>query len=94
MSTAAVTFGLDSFGDIPLGPDGAPLSHAAAIRQVLAEAIAADQRGVDVIALGEHHRADFAISSPETVLAGITTRTERITLASGVTVLSSDDPRR
>ena len=94
MSITDVTFGLDSFGDIPVGPDGQRLSHAAAIRQVLAEAIAADERGVDVVALGEHHRDDFAISSPETVLAGIATRTERITLASGVTVLSSDDPVR
>ena len=94
MPITDVTFGLDSFGDIPVGPDGQRLSHAAAIRQVLAEAIAADERGVDVVALGEHHRDDFAISSPETVLAGIATRTERITLASGVTVLSSDDPVR
>ena len=94
MSITDVTFGLDSFGDIPVGPDGQRLSHAAAIRQVLAEAIAADERDVDVVALGEHHRDDFAISSPETVLAGIATRTERITLASGVTVLSSDDPVR
>lgn len=89
-----LTFGLDSFGDLPVGADGALLSHAAAIRQVVREAIVADERGVDVIALGEHHRDDFAISSPETVLAGIATRTERITLASGVTVLSSDDPVR
>src|SRR5690606_25533732 len=54
----------------------------------------ADQVGIDVVALGEHHRHEFAISSPETVLAGIATRTERIRLASGVTVLSSDDPVR
>ncbi|MFC7219498.1 LLM class flavin-dependent oxidoreductase [Streptomyces polyrhachis] len=93
-TTPPMTFGLDSFGDLPLGPDGKLLSHAEAIRQVVREAIAADERGVDVIALGEHHRADFAVSSPETVLAGIATRTERIKLASGVTVLSSDDPVR
>lgn len=92
--SSTVEFGLDSFGDLPTGPDGTLLSYAAAIRQVVTEAIAADQRGVDVIALGEHHRDDFAISSPETVLAGIATRTERIRLASGVTVLSSDDPVR
>ncbi|WP_420111955.1 LLM class flavin-dependent oxidoreductase [Pseudactinotalea sp.] len=89
-----VEFGLDTFGDVPQGPDGGLLSHADAIRQVLDEAVLADQVGVDVIALGEHHRSDFAISSPETVLAGIATRTERIKLASGVTVLSSDDPVR
>lgn len=94
MSKSSMVFGLDSFGDLPVGNDGVLFSHAAAIRQVVAEAIAADVRGVDVIALGEHHRADFAISSPETVLAGIATVTSRIKLASGVTVLSSDDPVR
>ena len=49
---------------------------------------------MDVIALGEHHRPEFSISTPETVLAGIATRTSRIQLSSGVTVLSSDDPVR
>lgn len=89
-----VVFGLDSFGDIPTDADGRLMTHAAAIRQVVKEAVLADKLGVDVIALGEHHREDFSISSPETVLAGIATKTKRIKLASGVTVLSSDDPVR
>src|SRR3954451_20669781 len=89
-----VMFGLDTFGDVPTDDAGRPMSDAAAIRQVVEEAVLADQLGVDVIALGEHHRPEFAISTPETVLAGIATRTERIKLASGVTVLSSDDPVR
>jgi probable LLM family oxidoreductase len=89
-----ITFGLDSFGDIPRGDDGKLMTHAAAIRQVVDEAVLADKLGIDVIALGEHHRADFSISSPETVLAGIATKTKNIKLASGVTVLSSDDPVR
>ncbi|WP_062436582.1 LLM class flavin-dependent oxidoreductase [Herbidospora daliensis] len=89
-----ITFGLDTFGDVPADDSGAPLSHAAAIRQVLDEAVIADELGVDVIALGEHHRPEYSISTPETVLAGIATRTSRIRLASGVTVLSSDDPVR
>lgn len=89
-----VSFGLDSFGDIPRGDDGKLMSHAAAIRQVVDEAVLADKLGIDVISLGEHHRSDFSISSPETVLAGIATRTKNIKLASGVTVLSSDDPVR
>jgi len=89
-----LVFGLDTFGDVPEDDTGAPVSDARAIRQVLDEAVLADQIGVDVIALGEHHRPEFAISSPETVLAGIATRTERIHLSSGVTVLSSDDPVR
>ncbi|MDR7275386.1 LLM class flavin-dependent oxidoreductase [Catenuloplanes atrovinosus] len=86
--------GLDTFGDVPVGDDGAPVSHAVAIRQVVDEAVLADDLGVDVIALGEHHRPEYSISTPETVLAGIATRTRRIGLASGVTVLSSDDPVR
>jgi probable LLM family oxidoreductase len=88
------TFGLDTFGDIAVDSDGKPMSHAASIRQVVKEAVLADKLGVDIIALGEHHRAEYAISSPETVLAGIATKTTNITLASGVTVLSSDDPVR
>ncbi|WP_327007050.1 LLM class flavin-dependent oxidoreductase [Dactylosporangium sp. NBC_01737] len=87
-------FGLDTFGDVPTDDAGRPVSHAAAIRQVVDEAVLADQLGVDVIALGEHHRPEYSVSTPETVLAGIATRTSRIRLASGVTVLSSDDPVR
>jgi probable LLM family oxidoreductase len=87
-------FGLDTFGDVPEDDTGALLSHAAAIRQVVDEAVLADELGLDVIALGEHHRPEYSISTPETVLAGIATRTSRIRLASGVTVLSSDDPVR
>ncbi|MGK5678103.1 LLM class flavin-dependent oxidoreductase [Actinoplanes sp. URMC 104] len=87
-------FGLDTFGDVPEDDRGTLLSHGAAIRQVVDEAVLADELGVDVIALGEHHRPEYAISTPETVLAGIAGRTSTIRLASGVTVLSSDDPVR
>ncbi|QYN34087.1 LLM class flavin-dependent oxidoreductase [Pseudonocardia sp. DSM 110487] len=86
--------GLDTFGDVPEDDSGTLVSHAEAIRQVVAEATLADELGVDAIALGEHHRPEFAISTPETVLAGIAARTSRIRLGSGVTVLSSDDPVR
>jgi probable LLM family oxidoreductase len=89
-----LVLGLDTFGDVPQDDAGNPLSHAAAIRQVVDEAVLADQLGVDVIALGEHHRPEYSISTPETVLAAIAARTSRIKLASGVTVLSSDDPVR
>ncbi|WP_028801096.1 LLM class flavin-dependent oxidoreductase [Streptomyces sp. 142MFCol3.1] len=89
-----LVFGLDTFGDVPQDDAGIPVSDARAIRQVLDEAVLAEQIGVDAVALGEHHRSEFAISSPETVLAGIATRTSRIRLSSGVTVLSSDDPVR
>jgi probable LLM family oxidoreductase len=87
-------FGLDTFGDVPEDDSGKPISYAAAIRQVVDEAVLADDLGVDVIALGEHHRPEYSVSSPETVLAGIAARTSRIRLSSGVTVLSSDDPVR
>lgn len=89
-----IQFGLDSFGDLPVDEDGKLFTHAEAIRQVVKEAVLADRLGIDVIALGEHHRPDYAISSPETVLAAIAAVTKNITLASGVTVLSSDDPVR
>jgi probable LLM family oxidoreductase len=91
---ADLEFGIDTFGDVPEDDSGVVLSHPAAIRQVVDEAVLADELGVDVIALGEHHRPEYSISSPETVLAGIASRTSRIRLASGVTVLSSDDPVR
>ncbi|MCM3845010.1 LLM class flavin-dependent oxidoreductase [Pseudonocardia sp. DR1-2] len=89
-----IVFGMDTFGDVPVGDDGTPLSHPQAIRQVVDEVVLADGAGVDVVALGEHHRPEYAITTPETVLAGIATRTSRIRLSSGVTVLSSDDPVR
>lgn len=89
-----LVFGLDTFGDVPEDDSGNPVSDARAIRQVVEEAVLAEETGVDVLALGEHHRPEFAISTPETVLAGIATRTNRIHLSSGVTVLSSDDPVR
>ncbi|WP_298364957.1 LLM class flavin-dependent oxidoreductase [uncultured Bradyrhizobium sp.] len=92
--TTSLEFGLDTFGDVTKDAAGAPLPHAQVIRNVVDEAVLADQLGIDFIGLGEHHRSDFAISSPETVLAAITARTQNIRLGSAVTVLSSDDPIR
>jgi probable LLM family oxidoreductase len=89
-----VELGLDTFGDVTRTEDGKPLHHAQVIRDVVEEAVLADELGVDFIGLGEHHRADFAISSPEMVLAAIAGQTKRIRLGSAVTVLSSDDPIR
>ena len=91
---AAIELGLDTFGDITAGPDGALLTHAQVIRNVVAEGVLADELGIDFIGLGEHHRADFAISSPDVVLAAIGACTKRIHLGSAVTVLSSDDAVR
>lgn len=87
-------FGLNTFGDITIGHDGQKLSDAQVIRNVVEEAVHADQVGLDFFGVGEHHRDDFAVSAPEVVLAGIATRTNRIRLGSAVTVLSSDDPVR
>ena len=90
----SLELGLDTFGDTTAGPDGTPLSHAAVLRDVVAEAVLADEVGVDFIGVGEHHRADFAVSAPEVLLAAMAGRTRRIRLGSAVTVLSSDDPVR
>ncbi len=89
-----IEFGLDTFGDITVGADGELLSHAQVIRDVIEEAALADALGIEAFGVGEHHRADFAISAPEVVLGAIAGRTKRIALGSAVTVLSSDDPVR
>lgn len=64
------------------------------MRNLLEEASLADELGLDVFAIGEHHRPDFLISSPAVALAAIAVQTKRIRLSSAVTVLSSDDPVR
>jgi probable LLM family oxidoreductase len=81
--------GLATFADLPEG-----VSPEQRMRDLLEEAELAEQLGLDVFAIGEHHRADFLVSSPAVVLAAIAARTERIRLSSAVTVLSSDDPVR
>jgi alkanesulfonate monooxygenase SsuD/methylene tetrahydromethanopterin reductase-like flavin-dependent oxidoreductase (luciferase family) len=89
-----VELGLDTFGDVTETGDGELGSQAQTIRDVIAEGVLADEVGVDFFGVGEHHRPDFAVSSPEMVLASIASRTERVRLGSAVTVLSSDDPVR
>src|SRR6266436_3476540 len=64
------------------------------LRDLLEEIELADQVGLDVFGVGEHHRPDFAVSSPAVVLAAAAERTKNIRLTSAVTVLSSDDPVR
>jgi probable LLM family oxidoreductase len=86
--------GLDTFGDRTVDADGALISHAQAIRNVVEQAVLADQVGLRFIGVGEHHRDDFAVSAPEVVLAAIAARTKQIRLGSAVTVLSTDDPIR
>lgn len=87
-------FGLDTFGDMGSDDQGKPLTAAQTIRNLVEQAQLADELGIYGINIGEHHRDDFAVSAPDTVLAGIATVTKNIVLGSGVTVLSSDDPVR
>jgi probable LLM family oxidoreductase len=87
-------FGLDTFGDMSLDDQGNPVSAGQVLRDVVAQAVLADELGLDAFNVGEHHRDDFAVTSPDTVLAGIATVTKNIQLGTGVTVLSSEDPVR
>jgi probable LLM family oxidoreductase len=89
-----IELGLDTFGDVTAAPDGTLRSQAQALRDVVEEAVLAEQVGVDCFGVGEHHRPDFAVSAPEVVLAAISARTKRLILGSAVTVLSTDDPVR
>jgi probable LLM family oxidoreductase len=87
-------FGIDTFGDVTVGPDRQPVSQPEVIRNVVEQAVLADELGLDWFGLGEHHRADFAVTAPDVVLSAIAGRTRKIHLGSAVTVLSSDDPVR
>jgi len=89
-----ITFGLDTFGDMSLDDQGQPKSAGQVIRDLVDQAVFADELGIHSINIGEHHRDDFAVTAPDTVLAGIATVTKNIQLGSGVTVLSSEDPVR
>ena len=81
--------GLVTFADLHPG-----LSPAERMRDLLEEARLADELGLKVFAVGEHHRPDYLVSSPSTALAAIAAVTEQIRLSSAVSVLSSDDPVR
>src|ERR1039457_3456311 len=89
MYDRTMEIGLATFADLASG-----ISPQRRMRDLLEEAELADQLGLDVFAIGEHHRPDFLVSSPAVVLAAAATQTERIRLSSAVTVLSSDDPVR
>ncbi len=81
--------GLATFADLSSG-----VSPEQRMRDLIEEVELADQLGLDVFGIGEHHRPDFAVSSPAVALAAAAVRTERIRLTSAVTVLSSADPVR
>ncbi len=81
--------GLATFGDVHPGT-----TPERRLRELMEEIELADQLGLDVFAVGEHHRPDYAVSAPAIVLGAAAVKTERIRLSSAVTVLSSDDPVR
>jgi probable LLM family oxidoreductase len=87
--------GLYTFGDVGVDPVTARrIGPAERLRNLVDEIILADQVGLDVFGLGEHHRPDYAVSVPAVALAAVATQTKRIRLTSAVSVLSSDDPIR
>lgn len=91
----SIELGITTFGETtPIEATGELVSHSQRIRQLVEEIELADRVGLDVYAIGEHHREDFAVSAPEIVLAGGAVNTERIRLSSAVTILSSSDPVR
>jgi len=86
--------GIYTFAELRSARAATAISPAQRLRDLLEEIELADQVGLDVFGVGEHHRPDFAVSAPAVVLAAAAQRTERIRLTSAVTVLSSDDPVR
>ena len=89
-----IEFGLYTFVENTPDRTGVTIAPKERMANLLEEAALADQVGIDVIGIGEHHRADYLASTPAVVLAAIAARTSRIRLNSAVTVLSSDDPVR
>ncbi|MDO4814168.1 MAG: LLM class flavin-dependent oxidoreductase [Gemella sp.] len=90
-----IELGISTFGETtPLESTGKPIAHDQRIRDMIEEIELADKVGLDVYAIGEHHREDFAVSAPEIVMAAGAVNTKNIRLSSAVTVLSSNDPVR
>ena len=85
--------GIGMFGDLAFDQTTGKYKDAGIkIREILEQVKLMDEVGIDVFAMGEHHREDYAVSSPEMVLAAVASITKNIKLASGVTVLSSSEP--
>jgi len=89
-----IKFGLGTFGDMSLDDKGNPESAGQVLRNVIEQAKLADELGLDTFVIGEHHRDDYSVSAPDTLLAAIASVTKNIKLSTGVTVLSSEDPVR
>jgi probable LLM family oxidoreductase len=84
--------GLYTFGELTPQADGTRISAEQRLKEILAAARLADEAGLAVFALGEHHRLDFSIAATPVVLAAIAQVTQTIRLASAVTILSTSDP--
>lgn len=89
-----IEFGVMTFADVEPNPEANGTNPYQRIQSLLEEIQLADKLGIDVFGLGEHHRPDYAVSSPSTVLAAAAALTNNIKLTSAVTVLSSEDPVR
>ena len=90
-----IELGISTFGEATLlESTGKAISHDQRIRELVEEIELADQVGLDIYAIGEHHREDFVVSAPEIVLAAGAVNTKKIRLSSAVTILSSIDPVR
>lgn len=86
--------GMMSFADMEPETSGKGVNGVQRMKNLLEEIQRTDQLGLDVFGIGEHHRPDYAVSSPATALAAAAMLTKKIKLTSAVTVLSSDDPVR
>src|SRR5690606_38534995 len=89
-----MTFGLTTFLETGIDEKSGMISHQERINQAIDEIVMADKVGLNYYGIGEHHRIDYAASSPQTILAAAAKLTKNIHLGSAVTVLSSEDPIR
>ncbi len=88
-----IELGIGMFGDLPFDFDTKQYQKASKrLSEIIEEIKLADELGIDSFSMGEHHRADYAVSAPEIVIAALATVTKKIKLLSGVSVVSSTDP--
>src|SRR5437763_15432637 len=86
--------GIGMFGDLNISSKGEIQPTQERLQEIIEEIKLMDQLGLDFFGIGEHHRPDYAVSTPEIVLAAASTITKKIKLGSAVSVLSSSDPVR